>query len=577
VNSVAFSPDGTKLLSGSWDRTLKLWNVSTGELLRTFGSNEVVNAAAFTPDGGSVLAGGWDVDHLRNALNLWNVAAGGIQSTFKEQLAVVESVAVSPKGASAVSADLDGKINIWKLGNGELLASLIDTGDGNGLAITAPEGFFSGSEKAAQLVSVVRGFEVYSVDQFFQSLYRPDLVRQKLSGELENVVNVKMARHDIDLKTVLNSGAAPKIAVTSPGGDREFVDSDVNVEATVVNQGGGFGRLEWRVNGVVLGVQTLGNAGAASSHDQKVTRKFSLGEGTSVIEAVAYNSANLIASLPASVVVKVSSTAARPLPRLYVLAVGVDKYFDQTMTLNFAASDARAVAAAFKMPDAGKGIYGSVTIHAVIDGEVTRQHLEREFEDLGKEVRSDDVFLLYMSGHGETDNGRYYFIPQDANNASHESLLQSSIGQDEIQTWLTHIPALRTVLIYDTCESGSVAEERTGFRESQHLVATEKLSQSVGRTVLAATTDTASATEVGGHGVFTSALLDALARGDENNDGRIEVTELAGYLTANLPNLSEKAGVRRQFPQVKVMGADFTLLNRVTTSAIDDIRRQGLQ
>ena len=69
----------------------------------------------------------------------------------------------------------------------------------------------------------------------------------------------------------------------------------------------------------------------------------------------------------------------------------------------------------------------------------------------------------------------------------------------------------------------------------------------------------------------------ALALGDENHDGRIEVTELAGYLKANLPNLSEKNGVRRQIPQVKVTGSDFTLLNRIKTSAIDDIRRQGLQ
>ena len=556
---------------------IRAYDVSTGELLKTLGSSEVVNAAAFTPDGRSVLAGGWDVDHPRDALNLWNVAAGGIQSTFKEQLAVVESVAVSPQGTSAVSADRDGKINFWKLRNGELLASLIDTGDGNGLAITAPEGFFSGSEDAARLVSVVRGFEVYSVDQFFQSLYRPDLVRQKLSGDLENVVNVKMARHGINLETVLNSGAAPKIIVTSPVSDSEFVDADVIVQATVANQGGGFGRLEWRVNGVVLGTQDLANAAADSGRDKKVTHKFSLGDGISVIEAVAYNSANLIASLPASVVVKVRTTTTRPLPRLHVLAVGVDKYFDRSMTLNFAASDANAVAAAFNQPDAGKGIYQSVTIDVVLDGDATRQHLEKVFEDLGKAMRSDDVFLLYMSGHGETDDGRYYFIPQEADNTSRESLLHSSIGQDEIQAWLARIPALRTVLIYDTCQSGSTAEQRTGFRESQHLVATEKLSQSVGRTVLAATTDTASATELDGHGIFTSALLDALALGDENHDGRIEVTELAGYLKANLPNLSEKNGVRRQIPQVKVTGSDFTLLNRIKTSAIDDIRRQGLQ
>ena len=58
VGSVAFSPDGTHLLSGSPDKTLKLWDAATGELIRTFeGHAGGVTSVAFSPDGTRLLSG----------------------------------------------------------------------------------------------------------------------------------------------------------------------------------------------------------------------------------------------------------------------------------------------------------------------------------------------------------------------------------------------------------------------------------------------------------------------------------------------------------------------------------------
>jgi len=72
VLSVAFSPDGKTCLSGSGDKTLKLWNVKTGECLRTFiGHNHHIHGVAFSPDGKKCLSGSWD-----NTLKLWNVQTG---------------------------------------------------------------------------------------------------------------------------------------------------------------------------------------------------------------------------------------------------------------------------------------------------------------------------------------------------------------------------------------------------------------------------------------------------------------------------------------------------------------------
>jgi len=70
VNSVAFSPDGRLLASGSYDKTIKLWEVATGSLVRTLrGHTDWVSSVAFSPDGKLLASGSSD-----NTIKLWNVA-----------------------------------------------------------------------------------------------------------------------------------------------------------------------------------------------------------------------------------------------------------------------------------------------------------------------------------------------------------------------------------------------------------------------------------------------------------------------------------------------------------------------
>ncbi|MCP4455741.1 MAG: hypothetical protein GY809_30140, partial [Planctomycetes bacterium] len=138
-----------------------------------------------------------------------------------------------------------------------------------------------------------------------------------------------------------------------------------------------------------------------------------------------------------------------------VLCIGITRYRDYNLSLRYAADD--AIAMRNELETRAAPLFKHVDVRALTDKQASTHGIQEAFKDISSEIRPSDVFVLYMSGHGKTLDTRYHFIPWEMRYENEESIRQQSLSHDKIQELMAMIRAQKSLIILDTCHSGSLA------------------------------------------------------------------------------------------------------------------------
>lgn len=239
-------------------------------------------------------------------------------------------------------------------------------------------------------------------------------------------------------------------------------------------------------------------------------------------------------------------------PRLFVLTVGVSDYTSgSAYDLQCAAADAQALAKAFE--ENGKRLYGAegVFVKTLTNANVTKDNLQKAVQEIADQARAEDVFVFSLAGHGATVGQLYYYYPtdfpfEDDHQPADSVIRENGIGGDVLNDWINSVPAMKRIVIYDTCQS-EAALKRSAMEERKAM---EMLSKMTGCYTIAAASGKEDALELTdvGHGVLTYALLGGLGvaekgllkgRSAPTQEGLIHVRDWLGFAQDNVGKLSE--------------------------------------
>jgi hypothetical protein len=246
---------------------------------------------------------------------------------------------------------------------------------------------------------------------------------------------------------------------------------------------------------------------------------------------------------------------------LHGIVVGVSGYAAEGLKLRFAAKDAADMARALEL--GGKRLLGADRTRITLlcdDGPAgtplpSRANLEKAFV-AARQARPTDVLVVYLAGHGvamqEKGQEFYCYLTQEARTANREAFADSAVRRQyavtsaELTEWFKQIPALKQVLVLDTCAAGAAANKLIEHRDvsADQIRAIDRLRDRTGFHVLMGCASDRVSYEASQYsqGLVTYALLQGM-RGARLRDGEyVDVMDLFQYAADQVPQLARNVG-----------------------------------
>ena len=182
MNSVAFSPDGKKIVSAtgeedaddifklSYQYSVFIWDAETGEQIKElYGHSYIAHSAIFTPNGKSVVSASSD-----KTVRIWNIEADGSFSVLQGHNDKVRTIAISPDGTRIISGSDDGSIRVW---NSDTGIELLDISSPRTKTVSfSPDGkWIVSAGNGIRIWDTETGYELWEIEgEYTSAVMSPD-------------------------------------------------------------------------------------------------------------------------------------------------------------------------------------------------------------------------------------------------------------------------------------------------------------------------------------------------------------------------------------------------------------------
>jgi WD40 repeat protein len=499
---------------------------------------EFARGLAIRPDRtGFALGAEWSVrGYDGHGTELWNhtgpAAATGLN--------------ISADGRLVVVAYLDGTIRWHRWSDGrELLALFVNSKSKSWIAWT-PTGYYMASPGGEDLIGwhLNRGWDqeadFFPASRFRERFNRPDIVHLALET-LDEDTAIRQANAASNRKQDTRSITAhlpPIIRILDPANGTHVANGTVTLNYSMRSPSGQpVERIDVLIDGRPVKAVGLPIRPPGADTEIKGSVNVTLTQHLSEVGLIAWNSG--LSSDPARIRINWDGAPA-PVDatrKLHALIVGVSNYATPDMALNFAAKDARDFAKA--LAEQKGGYYSDVDIKVLVDRQVTRAALMDGLAWLQKAAPGpNDVSILFLAGHGTTDEKQtYWFFPSDANA---DDVQSKGISQDELSKALQKLSG-KVLWFLDTCHAGSAAKRRVV--DVNTLVNTVSASENGGIVVFASSTGRQVSVERDdwGNGAFTKAIVEGIEQGQAELRGKgfITTSSLDSFVESRVQELTD--------------------------------------
>lgn len=470
-------------------------------------------------------------------------------------------VNLSADGRIIVAAIDDGTIRWHRWSDGaELLALFVNRKTKAWVAWT-PTGYYMASPGGEDLIGwhLNRGWDqaadFFPASRFRDRFNRPDIVKLVLAtlDEAAAIEKANATAHRAEPAKPLIDELPPIIRIEGPGTGTHVTGDAVTIDyAWRSPSGRPVDSIEVFVNGRPVNQVGLPMRARGIGAETRDSVRVQLTGRDNVVGLIAHSRER--ASQVAFVKILRDDAPAVAKPRkLYALLIGVSTYGEADLGLNYAAKDADDFDAALK---AQKGRhYADVETRVLINEKVTRSSVVDGLLWLKRKMReADDVGILFLAGHGMTDQDlTYWFLPADA---TPDNVLAKGVSQEDLQRFFRKLPG-KVLWFLDTCHSGG-ASGRPPVDVNRLVNA---VSDDGGIIAFTSSKGTEVSVESGEwqNGAFTKALLEGIrdGRADYARDGRITLKLLDVFLERRVAELTKE----KQHPAMNAPRGtpDFTL------------------